>query len=104
MLRASAPSCWAWKPLRQRVVGQEEALGSGRQGRAPCPRRAAGPAPADRQLPFLGPTGVGKTELVKRWRRIPFDDERALTRIDMSEFMEKHAVSRLIGAPGLCRV
>jgi len=48
---------------------------------------------------FLGPTGVGKTELVKSLAAYLFDDERAMTRIDMSEFMEKHAVSRLIGAP-----
>jgi ATP-dependent Clp protease ATP-binding subunit ClpB len=48
---------------------------------------------------FLGPTGVGKTELVKTLASFLFDDERAMTRIDMSEYMEKHSVSRLIGAP-----
>ena len=48
---------------------------------------------------FLGPTGVGKTELVKSLAAFLFDDDRAMTRIDMSEYMEKHAVSRLIGAP-----
>jgi ATP-dependent Clp protease ATP-binding subunit ClpB len=48
---------------------------------------------------FLGPTGVGKTELVKALASFLFDDERAMTCIDMSEYMEKHAVSRLVGAP-----
>ena len=48
---------------------------------------------------FLGPTGVGKTELTKALARFLFDDDNAMVRIDMSEFMEKHAVSRLIGAP-----
>jgi ATP-dependent Clp protease ATP-binding subunit ClpB len=48
---------------------------------------------------FLGPTGVGKTELTKALAEFLFDDERAMTRIDMSEYMEKHAVSRLVGAP-----
>ena len=48
---------------------------------------------------FLGPTGVGKTELAKSLARVLFDDENAITRIDMSEFQEKHSVSRLVGAP-----
>ena len=48
---------------------------------------------------FLGPTGVGKTELTKALAAFLFDDDRAMVRIDMSEFMEKHSVSRLIGAP-----
>ena len=48
---------------------------------------------------FLGPTGVGKTELCKALAEFLFDDENAMTRIDMSEYMEKHSVSRLIGAP-----
>ncbi|MFK5282023.1 AAA family ATPase, partial [Lacticaseibacillus paracasei] len=48
---------------------------------------------------FLGPTGVGKTELARALAEFLFDDENALTRIDMSEYMEKHSVSRLIGAP-----
>ena len=54
---------------------------------------------------FLGPTGVGKTELSKALAEFMFDTEEAMVRIDMSEFMEKHSVARLIGAPpGLCRL
>jgi ATP-dependent Clp protease ATP-binding subunit ClpB len=85
--------------LRRRVVGQEEAL----EAVAKAVRRArAGLQDPNRPIGsflFLGPTGVGKTELAKAVAAFLFDDERAMTRIDMSEFMEKHAVSRLIGAP-----
>jgi ATP-dependent Clp protease ATP-binding subunit ClpB len=85
--------------LRHRVVGQEEAL----EAVSKAVRRArAGLQDPNRPIGsflFLGPTGVGKTELVKALAQFLFDDERAMTRIDMSEFMEKHAVSRLIGAP-----
>jgi ATP-dependent Clp protease ATP-binding subunit ClpB len=85
--------------LRQRVVGQEEAL----QAVSKAVRRArAGLQDPNRPIGsflFLGPTGVGKTELVKAVASFLFDDERAMTRIDMSEYMEKHSVSRLIGAP-----
>ncbi|QYU67016.1 AAA family ATPase [Leptolyngbya sp. 15MV] len=85
--------------LRQRVVGQEEAL----EAVAKAVRRArAGLQDPNRPIGsflFLGPTGVGKTELVKAVAAFLFDDERAMTRIDMSEYMEKHSVSRLIGAP-----
>jgi ATP-dependent Clp protease ATP-binding subunit ClpB len=85
--------------LRRRVVGQEEAL----EAVSKAVRRArAGLQDPNRPIGsflFLGPTGVGKTELVKSLAGFLFDDERAMTRIDMSEFMEKHAVSRLIGAP-----
>jgi ATP-dependent Clp protease ATP-binding subunit ClpB len=85
--------------LRGRVVGQEEAL----EAVAKAVRRArAGLSDPNRPIGsflFLGPTGVGKTELVKALAAFLFDDERALTRIDMSEYMEKHAVSRLVGAP-----
>jgi ATP-dependent Clp protease ATP-binding subunit ClpB len=85
--------------LRRRVVGQEEAL----EAVSKAVRRArAGLQDPSRPIGsflFLGPTGVGKTELVKAVAAFLFDDERAMTRIDMSEFMEKHAVSRLIGAP-----
>ncbi|MDO9499201.1 ATP-dependent chaperone ClpB [Falsiroseomonas sp.] len=85
--------------LRKRVVGQEEAL----EAVAKAVRRArAGLQDPNRPIGsflFLGPTGVGKTELVKSLAHFLFDDERAMTRIDMSEFMEKHAVARLIGAP-----
>jgi ATP-dependent Clp protease ATP-binding subunit ClpB len=85
--------------LRKRVVGQEEALravsNAVRRARAGLqdPSRPIG------SFLFLGPTGVGKTETCKALAEFLFDDERAMVRIDMSEFMEKHAVSRLIGAP-----
>jgi ATP-dependent Clp protease ATP-binding subunit ClpB len=85
--------------LRQRVVGQDEALGrvanAIRRSRAGLsdPRRPIG------SFIFLGPTGVGKTELARALAEFLFDDERALLRIDMSEYMEKHSVARLIGAP-----
>ena len=85
--------------LRARVVGQEEAVvavsNAVRRARAGLqdPNRPIG------SFLFLGPTGVGKTELTKALAAFLFDDERALIRIDMSEFMEKHAVARLIGAP-----
>ena len=85
--------------LRRRVVGQEDAL----RAVANAVRRArAGLADPNRPIGsflFLGPTGVGKTELTKALASFLFDDDRAMVRIDMSEFMEKHAVSRLIGAP-----
>jgi len=85
--------------LRQRVVGQDEAL----EAVADAVRRArAGLNDPNRPLGsflFLGPTGVGKTELTKALAAFLFDDDNAITRIDMSEYMEKHSVSRLIGAP-----
>jgi ATP-dependent Clp protease ATP-binding subunit ClpB len=85
--------------LRERVIGQEEALGSVanaiRRSRAGLsdPKRPIG------SFIFLGPTGVGKTETARALAEFLFDDEQALIRIDMSEYMEKHAVARLIGAP-----
>jgi ATP-dependent Clp protease ATP-binding subunit ClpB len=85
--------------LQQRVIGQEDAiavLGDAiRRSRAGLgdPKRPIG------CFLFLGPTGVGKTEVCKALAEFLFDDERALLRIDMSEYMEKHAVSRLLGAP-----
>jgi len=85
--------------LRRRVVGQEEAIvvvsNAIRRARAGLqdPNRPIG------SFLFLGPTGVGKTELTKALAEFLFDDESAMVRIDMSEYMEKHAVSRLIGAP-----
>ncbi|MGB8977359.1 MAG: ATP-dependent chaperone ClpB [Terriglobales bacterium] len=85
--------------LRLRVVGQDEALervsNAIRRSRAGLsdPKRPIG------SFIFLGPTGVGKTELARALAEFLFDDERAMLRIDMSEYMEKHAVSRLIGAP-----
>jgi ATP-dependent Clp protease ATP-binding subunit ClpB len=85
--------------LRKRVVGQEDAL----RAVAHAVRRArAGLNDPNKPLGsflFLGPTGVGKTELTKALAAFLFDDERAILRVDMSEFMEKHAVARLIGAP-----
>ena len=85
--------------LRKRVIGQDEAL----RAVANAVRRArAGLQDPNRPIGsflFLGPTGVGKTELTKALAEFLFDDERAMVRIDMSEFMEKHSVSRLIGAP-----
>ena len=85
--------------LRRRVVGQEDAL----RHVADAVRRArAGLQDPNRPIGsflFLGPTGVGKTELTKALAAFLFDNDRAMVRIDMSEFMEKHAVSRLIGAP-----
>jgi len=85
--------------LRKRVIGQEEALSAV----SDAVRRArAGLQDAERPIGsflFLGPTGVGKTELTKALAEFMFDDEHALIRIDMSEYMEKHAVARLIGAP-----
>ncbi len=85
--------------LRKRVVGQEDAL----KAVSDAVRRArAGLQDPNRPIGsflFLGPTGVGKTELTKALASFLFDDDRAMVRIDMSEYMEKHAVSRLIGAP-----
>jgi ATP-dependent Clp protease ATP-binding subunit ClpB len=85
--------------LHQRVVGQEQAV----QAVANAIRRSrAGLSDPNRPIGsflFLGPTGVGKTELARSLADFLFDDERAMTRIDMSEYMEKHSVARLIGAP-----
>jgi ATP-dependent Clp protease ATP-binding subunit ClpB len=85
--------------LRKRVVGQEMAL----QAVSDAIRRSrAGLQDPHRPLAsflFLGPTGVGKTELARALAEFLFDDEQAMVRIDMSEYMEKHSVSRLIGAP-----
>jgi ATP-dependent Clp protease ATP-binding subunit ClpB len=85
--------------LHQRVVGQDEAIeavsNALRRARSGLqdPNRPIG------SFVFLGPTGVGKTELAKALAEFMFDDERALIRLDMSEYMERHAVSRLVGAP-----
>ena len=85
--------------LHQRVVGQDEAIAAV----ANAIRRArAGLQDPNRPLGsfiFLGPTGVGKTELARALAEFLFDDEQAMIRIDMSEYQEKHTVSRLIGAP-----
>jgi ATP-dependent Clp protease ATP-binding subunit ClpB len=85
--------------LHQRVVGQDEAItavaNAVRRGRAGLsdPNRPIG------SFIFLGPTGVGKTELARALAEFLFDDERAMVRLDMSEYMERHTVARLIGAP-----
>ena len=85
--------------LHERVIGQDDAVGvvanAIRRSRAGLsdPNRPIG------SFLFLGPTGVGKTELARSLADFLFDDERAMIRIDMSEYMEKHSVSRLIGAP-----
>ncbi len=85
--------------LRQRVIGQEEAIGAVsnavRRARSGLqdPNRPIG------SFLFAGPTGVGKTELARALAEFLFDDEQALIRLDMSEYMEKHSVARLIGAP-----
>ncbi|KJS72472.1 MAG: protein disaggregation chaperone [Desulfotomaculum sp. BICA1-6] len=85
--------------LHKRVVGQDEAV----QAVADAVLRArAGIKDPNRPIGsfiFLGPTGVGKTELARALAQALFDDERNMTRLDMSEYMEKHAVSRLVGAP-----
>jgi len=87
------------KRLRERVVGQDEAIiavsNAIRRARAGLqdPNRPIG------SFMFLGPTGVGKTELAKALAEFLFDDENAMIRIDMSEYQERHTVSRLIGAP-----
>jgi ATP-dependent Clp protease ATP-binding subunit ClpB len=85
--------------LHQRVVGQDEAV----QAVANAIRRSrSGLSDPNRPIGsflFLGPTGVGKTELARALAEFLFDDERSMVRIDMSEYMEKHSVSRLVGAP-----
>ncbi|MDX6610997.1 MAG: ATP-dependent Clp protease ATP-binding subunit ClpB [Blastocatellia bacterium] len=85
--------------LRERVIGQDEALAAV----ANAVRRArAGLQDPNRPIGsfiFLGPTGVGKTETARALAEFLFDDERAMIRLDMSEYMEKHAVARMIGAP-----
>ena len=91
--------------LGRRVVGQPEALAAVanavRRARAGLqdPHRPTG------SFIFLGPTGVGKTETARALAEFLFDDERAMVRLDMSEYMEKHAVARMIGAPPrICRI
>jgi len=85
--------------LRERVVGQEEGI----TAVASALRRArAGLSDANRPIGsfmFLGPTGVGKTELARALAEFMFNDEKALIRVDMSEYMERHATSRLVGSP-----
>ena len=85
--------------LKKRVVGQDEAVGKIANA---IRRSRAGIADAERPIGsfmFLGPTGVGKTELARALAQFMFNDERALIRVDMSEYMERHTVSKLIGSP-----
>ncbi len=85
--------------LHKRIVGQDEAV---RKISETIKRSRAGISDPNRPIGsfmFLGPTGVGKTELTKALAEFMFDDEKALIRVDMSEYMEKHSVSKLIGAP-----
>jgi len=85
--------------IHQRLIGQDEAV---RAVSDAVRRSRAGLQDADRPIGsfiFLGPTGVGKTELAKALAEVLFDDEKAITRIDMSEYQERHTVSRLVGAP-----
>jgi ATP-dependent Clp protease ATP-binding subunit ClpB len=85
--------------LKRRIIGQDEAVGKIADT---VKRSRAGIADPNRPIGsflFLGPTGVGKTELTKALTEFMFDDEKALVRVDMSEYMEKHAVSKLIGSP-----
>ena len=95
---------------RERLTRLEDELGraGGRPGaggdrrrerRAAEPRRPERPQPADRLVHLPGPTGVGKTETARALAEFLFDDERAMVRLDMSEYMEKHSVARMIGAP-----
>src|SRR5690606_12231285 len=85
--------------LHERVVGQEEAVSAVAHA---SPRSGAGLSAPCRRLGrsrSLGPSGVGKTGLARSWAGFLFDDERAMVRIDRSEYMEKPSVSRLVGAP-----
>ena len=85
--------------LHQRVIGQDEAVVAVSDA---IRRNRAGLSDPDKPIGsfiFCGPTGVGKTELAKALADVLFDDEKAITRIDMSEYQEKHSVSRLVGAP-----
>ncbi len=85
--------------IRRRVVGQDEALAAVANAIRRSRAGVADPNRPNGSFLFLGPTGVGKTELTKALAEFLFDTEDAMVRIDMSEFMEKHSVARLIGAP-----
>ena len=85
--------------LHDRVVGQDEAVTAVSQAILRARAGIKDPGRPIGSFIFLGPTGVGKTELAKSLAEVLFDDERSMIRIDMSEYMEKHSVARLIGAP-----
>src|SRR6202011_5475847 len=85
--------------LHERVIGQDEAVSLVANA---IRRNRAGLSDPNRPIGsfiFLGPTGVGKTELARALAEFLFDDDKAMIRVDMSEYMEKHAVSRMVGAP-----
>ncbi len=85
--------------LHQRVIGQDEAVGAVANAVRRSRSGLSDPRRPNGSFLFLGPTGVGKTELCKALAQFLFDTEEAMVRIDMSEFMERHSVARLIGAP-----
>ena len=85
--------------LHQRVIGQGKAVAAVANALRRSRSGLADPHRPIGSFLFLGPTGVGKTELAKALAELMFDDERAIVRVDMSEYMEKHSVSRLVGAP-----
>jgi ATP-dependent Clp protease ATP-binding subunit ClpB len=98
--RARPPSCCGWR--RSSASGPDRPEEAVRAVSDAVRRARAGVADPDRptgSFLFLGPTGVGKTELAKALAEFLFDDERAMVRIDMSEYGEKHSVARLVGAP-----
>src|SRR5438094_697966 len=85
--------------LHRRVIGQDEAVKAGSEAVIRARSGLKDPNRPIGSFIFLGPTGVGKTELARALAEFLFDDERAMVRIDMSEYQEKHTVSRLLGAP-----
>src|SRR5205085_11937971 len=85
--------------LHQRVIGQDEAVDAVADAVVRARSGLKDPNRPIGSFLFLGPTGVGKTELARALAEYLFDDERAMVRIDMSEYQERHAVARLIGAP-----
>ena len=85
--------------MHKQVIGQDQAVGAVADAVRRSRAGLADPKRPNGSFMFLGPTGVGKTELCKALAKTLFDSEEALVRIDMSEFMEKHSVARLIGAP-----
>ena len=87
------------KQLHKRVIGQDEAVTLVSEAILRSRAGIQAPGRPIGSFMFLGPTGVGKTELAKALAQALFDDEKAMVRIDMSEYMEKFSVSRLIGAP-----
>src|SRR5436189_1120063 len=85
--------------LHERVVGQDEAIAAVANALRRARTGLQDPNRPIGSFVFLGPTGVGKTELARALAEFMFDDERAMVRLDMSEYQERHTVARLIGAP-----